>query len=80
MNFHALAPKRYKRSVVTGFVHRIYRACSSWKLFHESLEKAKRVLERNQYSPAFYEPLIREALASLVEERGSERVTEEAWE
>ena len=76
MNFHALAPKRYKRSVVTGFVHRIYRACSSWKLFHESLEKAKRVLERNQYSPAFYEPLIREALASLVEERGSERVTE----
>lgn len=47
-----------------------------WKLFHESLEKAKRVLERNQYSPAFYEPLIREALASLVEERGSERFTE----
>jgi len=34
LNFHALAPKRYKRSVVSGFVHRIHRACSSWALFH----------------------------------------------
>ena len=47
MNFHALAPKRYKRSVVSGFVHRIHRACSSWEYFHESMEKAKKVLERN---------------------------------
>ena len=37
MNFHALAPKRYKRSVVSGFVHRIYRACSSWEHIHSSL-------------------------------------------
>ena len=29
MNFHALAPDKYKRSVVTGMVHRIVRACSS---------------------------------------------------
>ena len=25
LNYHSLAPKRYKRSVVSGFVHRIYR-------------------------------------------------------
>ena len=49
MNYHALAPKRYKRSVVSGFVHRIFRACSTWNLFHESLEKAKKILERNQF-------------------------------
>ena len=41
MNFHALAPKRYKRSVVSGFVHRIHRSCSTWPLFHESIKKAK---------------------------------------
>ena len=29
MNFHALAPKKYKRAVIAGFVHRIYCACSS---------------------------------------------------
>ena len=46
--FHAMAPKRYKRFVMQGFVYRIYRACNSWKKFHESLIKAKDILERNQ--------------------------------
>ena len=43
LNFHALAP------VVSGFVHRIVRACSNWLNVHNSLEKAKKVLEQNQY-------------------------------
>ena len=47
MNYHALAPRRYKKSVVAGFIYRIHRCCSYWKLFHESLEKAKAVLECN---------------------------------
>ena len=29
MNYHALSPKRYKRLVVSGVVHRILRACST---------------------------------------------------
>ena len=66
MNFHALAPKRYKRSVVSGFVYRIHRACSSWTLFHESLEKAKQVLERNQYPPEFYGPIIHDTLTKII--------------
>ena len=66
MNYHSLAPKRYKRSVVSGFVFRIYRACSSWKNFHESLVKAKKVLEGNQFPPDFYEPIIRKALDDIV--------------
>ena len=33
MNFHSVAPKQYKRSVVAGFVHRIFRACSNWRKF-----------------------------------------------
>ena len=66
MNFHALAPKKYKWSVVSGFVYRIYRACSNWKLFHVSLEKAKRILERNQYQPDFYEPIIHKSLQNIL--------------
>ena len=68
MNYHALAPKRYKRSVVSGFVHRIHRACSTWQYFHESLEKAKCILERNQYPPTFYEPIIKQTLDRIVNE------------
>ena len=66
MNFHALAPKRYKRSMVSGFIYRIHRACSSWNLFHESLGKEKRILECNQYPPAFYEPIIKQALDTII--------------
>ena len=66
MNYHALAPKRYKRSVVSGFVYRIYRACSTWENFHISLDKAKRILEKNQYPPTFYEPIIRQAISDIL--------------
>ena len=69
MYYHALAPKRYKRLVVTGFVHRIYRACSTWQHFHQSLEKAKRILEQNQYPPAVYDPLIRQTLHNILGEK-----------
>ena len=48
MNNHALAPTKYKNSVVSGLVHRIFRACSSWQHFHESLVKGKSMLVRNQ--------------------------------
>ena len=58
LNFHVMGPKRYKRSLIQGFVYRIYRACSTWKIFYESLIKAKDILEQNQYPPNFYEPII----------------------
>ena len=66
MNFHALAPIKYKRSVVAGLVHRIHRSCSSWKNFHESLIKAKATLEKNQFPPHFYEPIIRKGIEKIV--------------
>ena len=66
MNFHSMAPKRYKRSVVSGFVYRIFRACSCWANFHISLERAKAMLERNQYPPAFYNPIIDETISNIV--------------
>ena len=52
-----------------GFVHRIHRACSTWPHFHQSLEKAKRILEQNQYPPAFYDPLIRQTLQDILVEK-----------
>ena len=67
MNYHALAPKRYKRSVVSGMVHRIYRSCSNWKNIHESLERAKKLLIMNQYPPSFFEPIINTTLTKIIE-------------
>ena len=75
MNYHALAPKVYKKSVVAGFVHRIYRACSTWKNFHTSLIKAKRILECNQYPPDFFEPIIESAINKIQEAKVEKIVT-----
>ena len=55
LNFHSLAPMKYKRSVVIGFVHRIFRSCSSWKNIHLGLEEAKKILTNNQYPLPFIE-------------------------
>ena len=77
MNYHSLAPRKYKRSVVAGFVHRIFRACSSWEYFHTSLEKAKQVLEGNQYPPDFYEPIIASALRKCLGIEEPETAAEE---
>ena len=66
LNYHALAPRRYKKSVVAGFVARIHRACSTWEHFHQSLEKAKVILENNQYPPSFYNPIISDAIDKLM--------------
>ena len=75
MNYHALAPKKYKWSVVSGFVYRIHRACSTWGHFHESLEKAKRVLEKNQYPPDFYEPIIEQTMKNIYNGKESTKNT-----
>jgi len=66
LNYHSLAPRRYKRSVVSGFVHRLFRACSTWKHFHDSMQRAKVMLERNQYPPNFYEPIINQTLNDIL--------------
>ena len=59
MNFQSLAPRRYKHSVVAGFVHRIYSVCSSWHNFHESLEKTKTILlKKKQYTFYFFGPIM----------------------
>ena len=67
MNFYALAPERYKRSVVSGMVHRIIRACNTWKAVYHSLEKAKNILENNQYPPSFYNPIIKKCLNTILD-------------
>ena len=67
MNYHALAPQRYKRSVVVGLVHRIYNSCSTWQNFNESLSKGKVILEKNQYPPSYFEPIIAKTLSKIIE-------------
>ena len=66
MNFHALAPKKYKHSVIQRLVYRIYLASSHWCYVHEGLTKAKEILERNQYPPQYYDSIFNETLEKII--------------
>ena len=68
LNFHSLAPMKYKRSVVTGFVHRIFRACSSWTFIHKGLEEAKLTLLNNQYPLPLIEATFNKTLTNILSE------------
>ena len=39
---------------------------SNWEAFHDSIKKAKAILEKNQYPPTFYEPIIRDSLHNIL--------------
>ena len=66
LNYHAIAPTKYKRSVIRSFVHRISNSCSTWEYFHEGLERAKEILSDNQYPLPFYDPLIHETSTKIL--------------
>ena len=80
MNYHAFAPLKYKRSVISGFVYRIHRSCSSWKNFHISLEKAKLILTQNQYPASFIEPIIHDTLENIVLNKQKDELSKEEIE
>ena len=66
MKFYAAPPLKYKRSVVSGFVYRIYNSCSTWGYFHDSLVAAKRIFDNNQYPTNFYEPIISDTINRIL--------------
>ena len=67
LNFHSLAPIKYKRSVVNSVVYKVSRACSNWKHFHIGLEEAIQMLRDNQYPNLFIDPIIKTILCKLVD-------------
>ena len=73
MNYYALGPKCYKRSVVEGFVHRVYRAYSSWENFHDTVEKVKMILQQNQYPQDFYDPIISNTIVKLLSSKVNQK-------
>ena len=66
LNFHSIAPSKYKKSVIISFVYRIFRACSSWQQFDIGLNEAMTILRDNQYPDSFFYPIIHATLNKLI--------------
>ena len=58
LNYHALAPTKYQRSLVINLIHRIYNATSTWKKFDKGMGEAREILDYNQYPSNWYENII----------------------
>ena len=66
LNHHSLAPVKYKKSVVSSFVYRIFKSCSNWQLFHEGIQEAITILSNNQYPESFVYPILNSTINKLV--------------
>ena len=77
MNYHASAPNFYKNSVLKCFVHWVYRACSSWENFHDSMDKVKIILQQNQYPQNFYAPIISNTIEKVVSPKVNQKYQKE---
>ena len=80
LNFHSLAPLRYKKSVVIGFVYRIFNSCSTWSLFHEGMEEAKAILLKNQYPLVFIEQIFNTTLSKILSTEKKDESVDESEE
>ena len=66
LNFHSLAPFKYKKSVLIGYVYRIFNSCSNWKNIHKGLEEAKVILIQNQYPPDLIDTVFHDTLYRIL--------------
>ena len=74
------APQKYKKSVVSSFIYRIYRASSDWAKFHEGVMQALKTLENNQYPSSFVMPIVKKVIERLVCPESDECVSESGSE
>ena len=57
-NFYSSCPMAWKKGLILCFLHRAYRICSSWALFHEEVEKLRKIFLRNAYPIAFFKNIL----------------------
>ena len=59
LNFKSLVPKIWKRNTVHAMIFRAYHLTSSWKFFHEEVQKIKDILCFNNYPKWWLEKSLR---------------------
>lgn len=64
LNFNAMCPENWKKGLILGLLHRAYTACSSWKLFHNEIEKIVQLLKTNNYPENFVYKIINSFLSN----------------
>ena len=58
---------QYKRNVIEGTVHRVFRSISTWGSFDQALEKNRKQRIENQYPKNWSDRVVFETLSKIIE-------------
>ena len=70
LNYRNCAPTQYKRSVIQGTVHRVFRSTSSWEQFDKAMETKRAQWLTNQYPENWSAKVASDALCKIIEGKG----------
>ena len=59
LQWSSFVPKKYKRGLVSGLLHRAWRICSSFELFHQEVLFLKDTLQKNGYPYTFVDRCVK---------------------
>ena len=65
--FRGWAPLQYRRNVIEGTVHRVFRNTSIWENFDQALEKNRKEWIENQYPKNWSDRVVFETLKTIIE-------------
>ena len=71
MNWYSIAPLRYKKNIVSGFVNRIWSATTSYEAFNRGCEQAKTILTNNQYPKSWVDWQFGKAILKVHHKRSN---------
>ena len=66
LNFRGCAPLQYKRNIIEGTVHRVFRSTSTWEYFDQALEKNRKLWIENQYPKNWSDRVVFETLNKII--------------
>ena len=70
LNYRSCAPTQYKRSVIQGPVHRVFRGTSIWEQFDKAMETNRAHWLTNQYPESWSAKVASDALCKIIEGKG----------
>ena len=67
LNFRGCAPLQYKRNVIEGTVHNVFRSTSTWEDFDQALEKNRKQWIENLFSKKWSDRVVFETFNKIIE-------------
>ena len=65
LNGNSQCPQKYLNSVIHSYIHRAYKASSTWETFHREIQLMKQTLVNNNYSNALIDLKIKQYLENI---------------